>query len=418
MLTSLLLIVGGLLMIRILSKRNKDAIVQETDTVVDDFLRALRNYVADGKLDYSPDQDTIRIDGGERGTLFLGNMRNQVSEIGREAQRQKISDFVRLGVAGEDPDPETIRAGLTLRPRTAEELSLRTLSMGDKFTPVIRPAGDLFLDMMCDLDVVMRGVTPDLLEFAGLDIDAAFNLATENLRTITPTGVEDLWEELEPGIWAMRIVDDYSAARLIALWPELPLPISNVGTFHMPTQGTVLLIEGTDTERQDRLLKLGEDLSNVQRPLSMRLYGPSKDGLTALHKGQAAALANAIADFRAYDDQVDMLDRMFDDTGEDVFVPKPMVIDVDETHGGLPRIGCVLIDEGTLLPEVDVIMIPENNEMMEVDWIDAARLLGAERLKPYPGLLPVRYDLRDPIPADVMIAIKAAARPLRKETPS
>lgn len=387
-----------------------------TEPLVRDALAAICAVRPDTPLTHQPEHDRILLSDGEEGSLFLGNLRTRTGDMSTAERQAFLAEFVQA-FSSEPTPPEALRESLALRLRTVPEVSLRSTIMEGFASGAIRPCGDLMVEVVHDMKHAVRTPSAEDLKAAGLSPDEAFEQALHTLTANTPSPEEvELWEALEPGVWALRISDDFAAARVVML-PGFPLPAAPDSgaspTLFLPSHNTVVLTHATDREGLERAVSLGNQLAEAHRFFSARLFKMGPDGPVVARDTEVAREMDDYAAGLDYAEQADALDRFMEDEGREETVPTVMGV-ADEKTGAVTTL-TVFAGGPCWLPEADAVALKHPADsgggVVRVEWSVFARTLGTDAMPPVPGLVPVRYAV-PAVTEAVFAALLAAGEPM------
>ncbi len=264
------------------------------------------------------------------------------------------------------------RATFEMMKLTSEIENTKSLDL-----PLIPIGEHLLLGIVYDLPTSMRSINYENLETWGVTIYEALEAATHNLLEsgFTLASIGDK-------LYASVIDDHYDCCRLLAQDILRSLKLTGDPVITLPNRSTLLITGSDDTEGLTMLADLTEKAFEEPRPMmsmALRLEGDDwidwlPDHGHPLH--QRFKLLKLRSMLGLYETQKELLDRLFEQRLEDVFVARLNAVTNNDDE---VMTWCVWSESvTTLLPEADKIMFfrPEQNEMAQVRWDDAVRIAG------------------------------------------
>jgi len=385
-------------------KKNKEKVYSLTD-LAEEIIAESSLRFPDSEFIYDEPDNTVKSTDGNGIQTFLGNIFNQLKTMTAEERSIYIKDFFDTATRGTDNlTLDILNNALLIRVRTQAEIGNRDLmvnQMADSHEYFSVALGELLFDLTVDYGNSISTPQKDkLIELTGSG-ETALGLALRNVQSISD---DDPWDQIEPHIWKSKYEDDYDAARLVGLYPKYPLP-DEVENFiaYMPSHNVCVITDSDDVTVLQRLLEIGGELAGEARQLSVGLWMYKNGGWYPLSLDVGHPAFN-IANFQklndiatGYSEQQHHLETMFDKNGVDIFVASVQAF--QEKDGGRVSSYSVLsFDVETLLPQTEKVAIvdpsqPEESQFLGMmSWDEFSGLIGADKLKEYKSLVPVRYD--------------------------
>ena len=256
-------------------------------------------------------------------------------------------------------------------------------------------AGELVLTLVRDSADSTLLVSESDLKPWGVSFDQACEVAMKNLRGRT----ELRMEELVPGLYGSKWHDTYDATRLLLTDLLRKLPLSGDLVVAAPTR-THLLVAGSDNRPAlaAMISTAVQLLDSDPKPLSADVLQFTGNRWTESWLHDAPALVNARCNllYRDYAQQKEMLDKLHQANGTELFVASYRLAKAD--GNGEPLVNVAQLTEGvvTLLPKADYLMLMTRaRETLIVTWADAEAVMGGMLKKL--NIYPLRY-LADTFP--------------------
>ncbi|SAI50086.1 Uncharacterized protein conserved in bacteria [Bordetella ansorpii] len=259
---------------------------------------------------------------------------------------------------------------------------------------------DAVLMIAFDTPETMSSVGIEQIREWGMTFDAVFADAIDNLRGL---GAEQ-FVEVAPGVYRGTWNDAYDSSR--CLLPDMMhrTPAGTDCVIMIPTRGCLLVASARDVNAQRAMVAVAQEtLAAEQRAVSSHMYR-IHDGRLEAVVPQDADTAQRLADLQrhgsadAYQVQKDLLERLHEAQGIDLFVASCKLIQQQDT-GRLNTYAVWTKDVDTLLPRTDLIallVIGEDGEPKAdvfTTW-DAMFAECSGLLEPVADGYPVRYRTR------------------------
>jgi uncharacterized protein YtpQ (UPF0354 family) len=239
-----------------------------------------------------------------------------------------------------------------------------------------------------------------------VELEEVMVTALKNLDALTP----EPFKEITPGVFLSTYEDTHDASRLMLLERVRQCKVQGRHVAMVPSRNTLVITGESDQQGQTIMLNIAEKVLQLPRPLlglplvlsadTWHPWQPNPDHPRA--QGFHELRAIAISDI--YNRQKDLLDRLHDKEGTDVFVATYMAM--KDQSGNV--FGSATWTEGTvtLLPSVDRISfvrtsIEQPKVVCTAPWA-VVREVAGELMRPT-GSYPERY-LVDSFPSEDQIS--------------
>jgi hypothetical protein len=396
------------------------------DNFAAEMLSELQGLFPDAGFAYDARSDMIEPPEGYSGEhdykIFLGNLRNRAQDMGREERHQFIREMIMTFTDRSEITAEELKANLFLRARTGTELSLRNILLASPdakpSTPAAINRGDIILEVVMDIPNGVRMVDQETLTEHEVTLEDGVNLAATNLLRITPDSGDDLWEKIDENVWISKPHDDYDAARLFTFPEQMRLPFKGKAAAYVPSHSIVLITDKRDEATFKTMMDFGASAAETHRPLSFDIWEQVDEGWKKMTSPDRASLvykASVESSGRAYAEQKEVLEQVFEAKEKDIFVASVMMM--KNTDTGEYTTLAVFIDGHSYLPIVDYI-IPQlggagNKEINgKIKWDRFVEILGQQYLVAVPGLEPERYEFTGSIPSEMRAELNKAGEPV------
>lgn len=351
------------------------------------FMDAVRANGYTGAQHY--EADTFRVCRDDGGYFNLHNAYHAYLNAPRGQQQQALQAFTQLVDSqklDEAMTPEQARPLLRPLIRSISQLEEINLHHAGKTGADAQPSQRLQYRRLSEECVELLAIdhpdhTATLTEGPpaawGMTLDQALGIAHRNLRESPDTP----FVEVAPGVFAAAWGDAYDSSR--ALLPDVlhRVPVAGLPVFMVATRDTLLVAGEGDLQAQARMLEIASDAFTSGRVISWEVLRYD-DGRLQAHVLADAGLRERqrqlriMLDADLYDMQKQLLDRLNEARGEDVFAASFLV------HGEEHLSLCSWTDGvASSLPRTDriVLVMPTNEndaEMLIVDWEQAQPVLG------------------------------------------
>ncbi|GEM_PF-5366559 len=238
-------------------------------------IEVAKSVVPDTKGTYYPDRDEVRIvdakTGEVRFVVFLDNLFNQTKDDSRSEKRSFVKKFLSEAMRGEKKTTKAeLIQNLQIRPRTRRELAYRKYLFGGVTeNSVVKPYGEIIAEIVVDMPNSLSPLMEYRLNEVHLSRQKALTIALQHTKKNLSS---QKWVQVDTHIWGLEDQDDYSSARMIVGVDEMKLPVQGDWIAYIPSHGTVLITDHSDSKTIDKLLKLGDELAGDYRAFSWSLW--------------------------------------------------------------------------------------------------------------------------------------------------
>ena len=374
------------------------------DTSKDEFaqlvMARLRETGMTGEISYDPEEFQISVAGKITSTLFLGNAYREYSSLAPEDRSNSLRRYVRGWLDAHKPTPDEyadIRPDILPAVRSRnffESARLRMVISDDEDTYLqYQTIGDdLGLGLVYDLPDSMKPISNKELGIWGVTFYEALEAARENIRHLPPQIIGPKEGE---GVYVFTTNDGYDSSRLIIL--DLIRQFQVKGDYIAMAPGReMLIVAGSeDTPGLEAMIALAKKAFEQPRTVSgvaLRLVGdeweswmPEADHPLFDEFRKIRMLSSG----QDYSEQKELLDRLHEKTGEDVFVASYSVMQHKDTGHQLSY--CVWTkDTVSLLPQTEWIVLGgEGQAPIMAPWEKVVEIAG-DLITPM-GIYPERY---------------------------
>lgn len=332
------------------------------------------------------------------GTNHVFNLHNAYREY-CNAPKKGRSDVMDRYVAGLDvpaipKNIEIAKARLMPSIRRMSQieylrLSARLSDPGKSFMSAHRVwDGDTATVIVYDSDTDMRHIDASQLSEWGLSFDQALQIAVDNLRDRTSSSFSDLGSGVTLGTWN----DSYDSSRILLTDLLFRMSGDSDPIVMIPTRGRILVASGRNADGLLLMLSTAKYfLEQDGRPVSASMYKIENRALLVYSPDDPTVRETAEDLQKIYliDDhssQKDMLDKIHQKEGKDLYVAK-FVVFKNEATGALTSHATWSKGVKSLLPQADVITLFQSGQteadsvMKSVLWEDVQAMAGHLLLK-------------------------------------
>lgn len=350
-----------------------------------------------GKVVYDPNEFRLVVD-GEKGTrLFLSNAYYEYCTAPRKERPEILQKYVRNWFVGQKEMPEDfadIKPDLMpiVRSRSYYELNRQRVALDGSKTPdwAYQILNDyLVIGLVYDMREAIRTIHQDDLDKWGVTFYEALEIARDNLSQLPQQVIGPADGE---GVYLSAMGDSYDSSRLLLLDLIRQFKVKGDPIAMVPNRNALIVAGSEDVEGLKGMLALAKDA--MQKPytiggIAMRLDG--EDWVTWLPDPSHPLYK----DFRLlqiqtygqeYDEQMELLNKLHEKKGEDIFVASYSAMENKE-NGNL--LSCCVWSKNvlTLLPKTDLVaFIQEGAKPRIAEWDRVVETVGnlMEPLDMYP----------------------------------
>ncbi|HEY2472080.1 MAG TPA: hypothetical protein VGI45_30115 [Terracidiphilus sp.] len=347
---------------------------------------------------------------GTSNAIFLHNVFQNYCQADAQGRETILARFVNAFAAESKipSDFESAKAGFMPVLRDFRYISLSHLALESRstadihLTPELPFAPELNILCACDFQDSMSLVNQDKLQSWGVSLEAAVQIAKENLRDRTdPSGFTELRDGVHLGTWN----DSYESARLILTDYFYRIPLQGDPVAFIPNRDILFVCGELDTGAMSFIVEEGAKTHFENGyPLSPNLY-VLRDGKWELFLPDEPMLRRRLLEVQKrreatdYTEQQKYLNAIYGREKEEIFVAGCQLYKKDDgtyfTHTVWSR------DVDSLLPVTDEITLflnpeaPEgdSSEFLRVPWEKACNRLGS-LMEPIQGMVPRRVRVR------------------------
>jgi hypothetical protein len=288
-----------------------------------------------------------------------------------------------------------------------EQVALRARLSGMDFpsTPYIPLAEHLALALVIDLPDAIISVSWDECARWKVSRSQALEVAVENLARLSR---EDF--ERQGALFVSPWRDNYDASRLVLIESIAELPVKGRTVALLPHRDHLLITGSEDVEGLTRLADEGEALASAPRFLGFFPVVLEEGTWRVFRLDEAHPLyaryrtIEVQQQVRLHAEQKELLDALYERTGEDVHVATFQGI---HSEGRTFSYATWTKEVHTLLPRTDVVVLVDLDapeaEPLKVQW-DALERHAGHLLVPEGTLYPARYRVKD-FPSEEVLAM-------------
>ena len=376
----------------------------------------LREVGVTNPIEYDAEQFQLQVEGEKGSVLFLNNAYREYCSLPVEHRSQAVRRFVRGWLQANKPAPEEYEDIVpdilpAVRSRSFFEAARLRMLLGgadDTYLPYQTLGDDLGLGLVYDMPDSMKPISNRELDTWGVTFYEVLESARENLRHVQP---QIIGPQEGPGTYVFTTNDGYDSSRLVLL--DLVRQFEVDGDYIAMAPGREMLIvtgseDAAGLEAMIALAKKAFDQPRTVSGAALRLDGdewtrwlPEADhpqyeefhGLWLRSQGQD------------YAEQKDLLDKVHESRGEDLFVASFSVAQHKETG---KRINfCVWADGAvTLLPRTEQIVLGTLGQTPIVAAWEKVEAVAGELMTPL-DMYPERYRVAEFPSVEQIAAIKA-----------
>lgn len=389
---------------------------------IEDFAHRVRRALrVQGAGDWKYDDSAQVLRGPPGAVIALANRFLQYRDASRRERAALVESFVaQVKSSGEEIPKLWTLARDRLMPvvRRRSDASFHDLysrlEQGEPMppAPAVPLAPDLCIRLVCDSDLTMIQVQQEVLDTWGQTPGAALDVALANLRAL----LKPEWMRMEGGHYQLDSEAGYAESFLLLDKVRAQLPFAGRAVFMVPNRGVLLAADGEDEAAcLSMLARARQGLDNDAWAMSADVLMHREDlgWQTATLPEAARHEANELKIIRTardYDEQQEMLERLFEREGRDVFVAACTLIERD---GVLCTLCTWPQGVHSLLPRTDLLatgLCDDDGGMSDsilLRWDDAAAICPG--LSAPSELNPPRFELEQAATGAQWAALQAAA---------
>jgi hypothetical protein len=364
------------------------------------------------KLQYDAAQ--FLIDQNGEGFINLSNLYQEYCHVPRGERAAMLQRFVRgcVGATGFDLPAEFDDVHPDLLPVVRSRFYLEAVELqsrargGKDFQPPQQLIGDhLALSLVFDMPQAMRSIIQDDLDRWGVSFYEAVEAARRNLEQMGNVAFASLQGHGAGGIYFSANGDNYDASRLLMLDLIRKFDVRGDHVAMVPNRDSLIITGSDDEAGLAVMIKAAEDSFDKPRPIStiaLRLAGdewetwqPDRGSphFAKFHELKVRTVG------MEYNDQKELLDKIHESTGEDVFVASFSAVQQKDS-GRVTSYGVWAEGVPTLLPETDDLVLMRGNPQTDDIHVAASgswqrvREIAGDLLQPL-GIYPERYRVTE-----------------------
>ena len=355
-----------------------------------------------GKMDYEPEEFSVRGEGKRFAAMFLANAYREYCAAPADAHEQVVKHWVRnwFGASKDMPeDFEDVKPDLLPVVRSRAHFELNSLGGEvENGTPLSLPyqvLGEHFgIGIVYDLPEAMRSIPQGSLDAWGVTFYEVLEAAMENLLSLE---AKFIGPESGKGVFLSATGDNYDSARLLLKDAIHQFQVKGDHIAMIPNRENLIVVGSEDVEGLAGMAKLADKAMKEPRPISgiaLRLDGdewvpwlpPSSH--PSYKQFQQLRLQSLGQD---YAQQKDLLDKLHEKKGEDVFVAAFSAI--KSPDGKLFSYATWTETTNSMLPKTDVLVLGRIGKVPAmVEWEKVVDLAG-DMMEPL-DIYPPRYRVR------------------------
>lgn len=367
-----------------------------------------------GEISYDPEEFQISVAGEIESILFLGNAYREYCSLSPDDRPKSLRRFVRGWLDAHKSTPEEyadVRPDILPAVRSRnffESVRLRMMISGDEDTYLQYQTfgDDLGLGIVYDMPDSMKPISNKELELWGVTFYEALQAARENIRQLPPQIIGPKDGE---GVYVFTTNDGYDSSRLIIL--DLIRQFQVKGDYIAMAPGReMLIVAGSeDPPGLEAMIVLAKKAFEQPRAVSgvaLRLAGDQwvswmPDAKHPLYDD--FRMIRVQSSGQDYSEQKELLDRLHETTGEDVFVASYSVMQQRDIGY---RLSYCVWTQGvvSLLPQAERIVLGgEGQAPVMAPWEKVVEIVG-DMMTPL-GIYPERYRVEGFPTADQLAAM-------------
>jgi uncharacterized protein YtpQ (UPF0354 family) len=390
--------------------------MKKTPPTKDEFAKILTDRIRQagekGNIVYEVEEFRLRGEGERSSVIFLINAYKEYCSADEGVREQVVKHWVRqwFGVMRDMPeDYEDVKPDLMPVVRSRSHFDLNSLrGEVESGKPVSWPhqvLGEHFgVGLVYDLPDSMRSIPQSSLDSWGVTMYEALETARENLAGLP---AKFIGPESGEGAYLSVTGDSYDASRLLLTDIIRQFTVKGDPIAMIPNRENLAVVGSEDADGLAGMLKMAVEALEQPRPISgiaMRLEGDEwvpwlPDESSPLFKDFYKLQLQSLG--QDYAQQKDLLDKLHEKQGEDIFVPNFNAI---QTPDGRPMSYAVWAAgvSHAMLPKTDVLVLGGlDGKPQMVEWQKVIDVAG-DLLEPL-DVYPVRYRVRE-FPSEKQLA--------------
>ncbi len=355
-----------------------------------------------GNIVYEAEEFRLQGEGERAGVIFLINAYKEYCAAPADARERVIKTWVRnwFGVSKKMPeDFADVKPDLMPAVRSRAHFDLNSLrgevESGKPTSWQYQVLGGHFgVGLVYDLPESMRSIPQSSLEAWGVTFYEALEAAMENLMSL---GAKFIAPQSGEGTYLSATGDSYDSSRLLLTDIIRQFKVKGDHIAMIPNRENLIVVGADDTEGLSAMLKLAVKAMEEPRPISgiaLRLDGNEwipwlPDVSHPLYKDFQGLHLQSLG--QDYAQQADLLDKLHEKNGEDVFVA---TFSASQTPDGKVFSYAAWTETtNSLLPKTDVLILGRiGGSIAMVDWQKAVDVVG-DMMEPL-DIYPPRYRVR------------------------
>jgi hypothetical protein len=353
------------------------------------FMDQLRRAGIQEPATYDQQGDRVLVGSGkDQQIINLANFFKEYQALSRAQKKQYLADRARLFVKRDDDLPSDFATARGhIRPKVWARVALEQIRLqaqidgGDANTfeiPEYEIGTHLVASLVYDLPEMMKSINKEQLDEWGVTYYEALEIARENLEQ-EPCAYARIGE----GCYAFATGDNYDACRLLLPAQMENLQVKGDRIAMVPNRDSLFVTGSDDPIGLQIIAELAAKARQDPRPLvpiPVRWDGEDWIDWSPDHNHPASARFRDLARhyfLEVYSDQKQMLDRLYEQQGTDIFVASYTVI--QKQDNSLYSYAVWGNGVKTLLPQAEWVMLVrgENDLAAVAPWDRVQQLVGS-----------------------------------------
>lgn len=355
-----------------------------------------------GSIIYEPEEFSLRGEGKRFAAMFLTNAYKEYCAAPADAHELVVKNWVRnwFATSKEMPeDFEDVKPDLLPVVRSRAYFDLNSLrgevECGKPTSWPYQLLGEHFgVGLVYDLPESMRSIPQTSLDAWGVTFYEALEAALENLLSLE---AKFIGPESGEGVYLSATGDSYDSSRLLLKDGIRQFQVKGDHVAMIPNRENLVVVGSEDAEGLAGMVKLANKAMKEPRPISgiaLRLDGDEwvpwlPDLSHPLYKDLQQLHLQTLG--HDYAEQTDLLDKLHEKKGEDVFVATFSAIQSPE--GRLFSYATWTETTNSLLPKTDILVLGRvGGKIAMVEWQKVVDVAG-DLMEPL-DIYPPRYRVR------------------------